>query len=67
MTEGEVGAFGDDGDANSCGLLIAVTEGEVEAFDDDGDGGVAGPCEFLITTTENGRRSRRAGLTWLDL
>lgn len=60
MTEGEVEAFDDGGDANPCGLLIIVTEGEVEAFDNDGD---ADSCGLLITMTEGERRSRRVGLT----
>ena len=54
MTEGEIEAFDDDGDASPCGLLIIVTEGEVEAFDNS--------CGLLITITEGGRRSRRGGL-----
>jgi hypothetical protein len=49
VTEGEVEAFDDGGDANPCGLLITVTEGEVGPFDDDGD---ADSCGLLITMTE---------------
>ena len=49
MTEGEVEAFDDGGDANPCGLLITVAEGEVGAFDNDGD---ADSCGLLITMTE---------------